>query len=63
MKLTADQSKCLAYANCIAAAEDIFDLDDNALVIVLEPEPGNERQAAARRAAALCPVKAITVEE
>lgn len=63
MKITADQSKCLAYGNCIAAAEELFDLDEHSLVIVLDEQPPAELTDKARRAAALCPVQAISIQD
>lgn len=63
MKVSADRSKCLSYGNCVVAAEELFDLDDTALVVVLDEEPPAELHDKARRAAALCPIKAITVQE
>jgi ferredoxin len=62
MHIKADLGKCLAYANCVAAAPDVYDLDGS-FVKVLEPNPSPELQAAARRGARQCPVKALTIEE
>lgn len=62
MKLTADIGKCLGYANCVAAAPEVYDLNGS-VVTILQPEPPAALQAAARKGAKLCPVRAITVEE
>lgn len=61
MKISADRSKCLSYGNCAAAADDLFDLDDDGLVVVVDSSPSADAQERARKAAALCPVQAITV--
>jgi ferredoxin len=62
MKIHADVGKCLAYANCVATAPDVYDLDGS-VVTVLQPHPAPELQAAARSGARQCPVKALTIEE
>jgi ferredoxin len=62
MEITADLGKCLAYANCVVAAPDVYDLDGS-VVKVLEPHPGPEHHEAARSGARRCPVKAITINE
>ena len=62
MKIHADISKCLAYANCVAAAPQVYDFDGS-VVKVIEPEPGPELHEAARSGARQCPVKAITIDE
>jgi len=63
MKIVADHSKCMSYGNCVAAADELFDLDDDGLVIVLDEEPAPELHEKARRAATMCPTKAITLDE
>jgi ferredoxin len=63
MKVVADLSRCQGYANCLAAAPEVYDLADNGLVEVKVSEPGAELQAAAREGASLCPVQALTIVE
>jgi ferredoxin len=63
MRVRADQRKCQAYANCILAAPDVFDLDDaSGKVVVLEETPTDERRAAVQEAVRNCPTQAITVD-
>lgn len=53
---------CQGYANCVVAADDVFDLDDDGVVVVRRaeiPESDVERIADAARS---CPVSALTVE-
>lgn len=63
MKVVADLSRCQGYANCLAAAPEVFDLGDNGLVVVKVEEPGPEQEEAAREGASLCPVQALTIVE
>ena len=60
IRVEVDLTRCQGYANCVGAAPGVFDLDDNGNALVLrQPQPGEE--SAAREAAKLCPVTAITV--
>lgn len=63
MRITADLGKCRAYGNCLAAAPDIYDLTEDDVVMILEPNPAPDREEAARSGVRQCPSKALAVEE
>ena len=64
MRVEVDLGKCQGYANCVAAAPDVFDLDeDSGLSKVIAPQLGEEQRAAVEEAARLCPVQAIQVAD
>jgi ferredoxin len=64
MKVTIDQDKCVASGQCVVAAADVFDQrDEDGIVVLLTPTPPAQRADDVRRAAALCPARAITVEQ
>jgi ferredoxin len=64
MRVTVDESKCVASGQCVLAAADVFDQrDEDGVVVLLNPAPPADRADDVRRAAALCPARAITVEE
>ena len=64
MKITANLETCQGYANCVIEAPDVFDIDDSsAKVVVLQATPTPDLVDDVRRAAAACPVKALTIEE
>lgn len=64
MKIIADLETCQGYANCVIEAPDLFDIDEGtSKVVVLEASPQPGMEADARRAAAACPVKALTIED
>jgi ferredoxin len=63
VKITLDQNVCDAHGDCVVAAPDLFDLDDDDEVAkVLVPEPGEDMRTMALEAAEACPVQAITIE-
>jgi ferredoxin len=45
------------------AAEELFDQDDDGIVSLLEGSPDASQEAGARRAASLCPARAIKITE
>ena len=64
MKVTVDQAKCIASGQCVLTAADVFDQrDEDGIVVLLNPDPPADRAEDVRRAAALCPSRAITVED
>jgi ferredoxin len=64
MRVTVDQEKCVASGQCVLAAADVFDQrEEDGTVILLNPTPPAQLAEDVRRAAALCPARAITVDE
>jgi ferredoxin len=63
MRVTVDLTKCQGYANCVVEAPDVFDVgDENGKAVVLVERVPESLHDEARRAAASCPVFAISVE-
>ncbi len=51
MRVVVDKSKCLGNALCVAAAPEVFDVDDEeGLVVLLQesPDPESAERVAAR---------------
>lgn len=63
MDVQLDAGKCLGYGNCVVAAPDLFDLDASGIGVILRAPEGEAEEKDARRAATLCPVRAITLGE
>ncbi|MCU1423693.1 MAG: ferredoxin [Microbacteriaceae bacterium] len=63
MHIIADTSACVGAGQCVLAAGELFDQDDDGIVMVLEPDPSEAERPLARRAASLCPARAIRLSE
>ena len=62
-KVHVDEDLCIGAGQCVLVAPQIFDQDDRGLVILLDATPPPALHEAARKAAKLCPARAITIEE
>jgi ferredoxin len=54
-----DQPKCVASGQCVLAAPDVFDQDDEGIAVLLQETPGPELHDDVKEAAAICPAAAI----
>ncbi|MEU1805743.1 ferredoxin [Streptomyces sp. NPDC019937] len=64
MKITVDEDKCCAAGQCVLVAPEAFDQrDEDGIVVLLDPEPGTEQEAAVQEAAQVCPAAAILIEK
>ena len=61
--LKADVGTCQGYANCVSAADDYFDIDDDGVVVLLKTEVTASDRARVEEAARTCPVSALLVED
>jgi ferredoxin len=62
MHVIVDQNRCVASGQCVLAAGAVFDQrDDDGIVLLLDDSPRAELHDDVRRAAALCPARAITL--
>ncbi|WP_030659789.1 ferredoxin [Streptomyces rimosus] len=64
MELSVDRERCYGAGMCVLTAPEVFEQDaEDGRTRLLSPRPPHEHRAAAREAAWLCPVAAITVTE
>ena len=62
MRISVDFTLCESNALCVDSAPELFDIDDNDYLVILEEGTVRPEQHAAARAAALrCPKRAITL--
>ncbi len=54
---------CEGFANCVVAAPDLFDLDEDDKVIILEGELDGGERARVEEAIRTCPVSALTIAD
>ncbi len=59
----ADLTACQGYANCVVAADDYFDIDDDGVVIVLQSEVPEAERGRVEEAVRSCPVSALRMED
>lgn len=59
LEIAIDRDLCIGSGNCVYEAPGVFDLDDDAIAVVVDPAgaPPDMVVAAARK----CPARAITV--
>jgi ferredoxin len=63
-KVIADREVCIGSGNCVLAAPQVFDQDDEVgLVVLLTPEISPEHAGAVRDAVAHCPSGALRLDE
>ena len=64
MRVIVDQDKRVASGNCVLTADAVFDQrEDDGIVYLLDDSPPAELHDDVRRAAALCPSRAISIVE
>ena len=63
MKITADRARCEGHGVCVNQAPTLLDLDDDDIVVVLDPDRELTAQEAgpANVAVASCPVAALEI--
>lgn len=61
-RLKADFDVCQGFANCVMSAPDLFDIDENDMVVVLREKITDDERAHAEEAVRSCPVTALSIE-
>lgn len=61
MRISVDQNACCSAGNCVFTVPEVFDQDDDGLVITLMTTPPAELEAKVQSAADACPAGAISV--
>ncbi len=60
-RVAVDRELCVGSGSCEVLAPDVFEVDDDGVLAVLEPDPDGEQLAAVRDAVQACPTRALTL--
>ena len=63
MKIVVDYDLCEANARCQEAASEVFQVDEEDSLHVLNDQPGEELREKIEAAVRLCPRQALKIEE
>ena len=59
MRIDADRDRCEGHGLCADVAPEVYELDDDAVVVVLHEQVPPELQRKAEAGARVCPVAAL----
>ena len=63
MRVVVDYDLCESNAICMAVAPEVFEVDDDDNLNVLQEEPPEELRAKVEEAVRRCPKQALSIEE
>ncbi|MER6502474.1 ferredoxin [Streptomyces sp. NPDC001455] len=63
MRVTTDYDRCVGSGQCALLSPEVFDQDDDGLVLVLQEKPVAALHGRVRRAADLCPSRSIQIHD
>jgi ferredoxin len=63
MKVIVDMDKCQDHGQCAFAAPEVFEINADGKLVVLQESPDESMRDAVEEAADVCPVQAITIED
>ncbi|HET8984298.1 MAG TPA: ferredoxin [Trueperaceae bacterium] len=63
MKISADLNKCEGLGMCEAMAPDVFEVQDEGQVLVLDENPAEADPQELQAAVDACPVSALTLQD
>ncbi|MCA6091170.1 ferredoxin [Streptomyces sp. SCA3-4] len=64
MKITIDRDRCVGAGQCVRAADEVFDQDDeDGCVVLLVSRPSERLRAEVRDAERFCPSGAIEIHD
>lgn len=61
-RVIVDRSLCQDHGQCVFAAPEVFELDEDGHLVVQVEEPDEALRGRCEDAADVCPVQAITIE-
>jgi ferredoxin len=61
MRIVVDYDKCSGLGMCEAEAPDLFEVQDDGSLVVLNERPSEEQRAGAQAACESCPTEALSL--
>jgi ferredoxin len=62
-RVEVDRERCVGSGSCEALAPDVFEVDDDGVLIVHRPEPTEDELPDVRNAVQACPTRALSLLE
>ncbi len=62
IRVVVDRDVCQDHGQCVFAAPQVFELDEEGKLVVLQEEVDESLRDVVEEAADVCPVQAITIE-
>lgn len=62
MRVKVDRDLCQGHGTCCEEAPEVFRLDADGNLVILQPEPDESQREAVRLAVKYCPTGALTAE-
>jgi ferredoxin len=63
VRVAADRDVCISAGNCVMAAGEVFDQDDDGIVVVLVDVVPDGEEGRVREAVKLCPSEALRITD
>jgi ferredoxin len=63
IEIRVDRDACAGHGNCVLANPDVFDIDDDGLVVLVHSTVDDDRLASIQRSVYDCPTEAISLTE
>lgn len=63
MRIVVDHKKCTGLGMCEAEAPDLFEVQDDGSLVVLQERPGSDARSELEAAVASCPTEALRIVE
>jgi ferredoxin len=60
-RVEVDRDRCVGSGTCEALAPDVFEVDDDGVLVVRRPEPGEDELPNVRDAVSACPTRALSL--
>jgi len=63
MRIVVDRDKCTGLGMCEAEAPDLFEVQDDGSLAILNETPDEDQREAAEAAVDSCPTEALSIED